>query len=299
MQIIINTPGTMLKQKDECFRLQNEDKILDIAASHVESIVLSNKAMLTTQSIILALENNIDIIFLDGYGDPAGRVWFSKMGSTALIRRKQLEASECTIGTNLVLMLVKQKLTNQMEFLKKLKYSRPAKHELFDSSIETIQNLINSLDSSDYINSNINELRNQLLGIEGSASRAYFQCISKVMPEKYQFDGRSRRPAKDPFNAVLNYCYGVLYSRVEKACILAGLDPFVGFMHTDNYNKKSLVFDLIEPFRIFAEQISVYLFTGKKARDEFFDVQTNSTSLNQKGKPFVIDELYILQAVIN
>ncbi|MFO7558792.1 MAG: CRISPR-associated endonuclease Cas1 [Desulfobacterales bacterium] len=58
------------------------------------------------------------------------------------------------------------------------------------------------------------------------------------MPEKYQFSGRSRRPAKDPFNAVLNYCYGMLYSRVEKACILSGLDPFVGFLHTDNYNKK-------------------------------------------------------------
>jgi CRISPR-associated protein Cas1 len=43
---------------------------------------------------------------------------------------------------------------------------------------------------------------------------------------------------------MLNYSYGVLYSLVEKACILAGLDPFVGFLHTDNYNKKSLVFDL-------------------------------------------------------
>ena len=282
----------MLKQKDECFRLQNEDKILDIAASHVESIVLSNKAMLSTQSIILALENNIDIIFLDGYGDPAGRVWFSKMGSTALIRRKQLEASESQIGAEFVIMLIKQKLTNQMEFLKKLKYSRPTKHDLFDSPISTIEKLIISFDGLDSIQKNIDDFRDKLLGIEGSAGRTYFQCISKIMPEKYQFNGRSRRPAKDPFNAVLNYCYGVLYAKVEKACILAGLDPFLGFMHTDNYNKKSLVFDLIEPFRIFAEQISVYLFTGKKISDDFFDVQTNSTTLNQKGKPFVIDELY-------
>ena len=46
------------------------------------------------------------------------------------------------------------------------------------------------------------------------------------------------------------YAYGVLYGLVEKACIVAGLDPFVGFLHTDNYNKTSLVFHLIEPFRI-------------------------------------------------
>ena len=46
----------------------------------------------------------------------------------------------------------------------------------------------------------------------------------------------------------------MLYSLVERACIVAGLDPFVGFLHTDNYNKKSLVFDLIEPFRVLGER---------------------------------------------
>jgi CRISP-associated protein Cas1 len=88
---------------------------------------------------------------------------------------------------------------------------------------------------------------------------------------------------------VLNYCYGILYSRVEKACILSGLDPFVGFLHTDNYNKKSMVFDFIEPFRIFAEQSAVYLFTGRKIKDEFFDTGPQSVSLNQAGKPVVVD----------
>ncbi|MBW2028434.1 MAG: CRISPR-associated endonuclease Cas1, partial [Deltaproteobacteria bacterium] len=83
-----------------------------------------------------------------------------------------------------------------------------------------------------------------------------------------EFDGRSRRPAKNPFNAVLNYCYGMLYGLVEKACILAGLDPYIGFLHADDYNKKSLVFDLIEPFRIYGEQTAVYLFTGKKVHQE-------------------------------
>jgi CRISPR-associated endonuclease Cas1 len=68
------------------------------------------------------------------------------------------------------------------------------------------------------------------------------------------FKGRSSRPAEDPFNAFLNYAYGVLYSRVEKALIIAGVDPFVGFMHRDDYNMKSMVFDFIEPYRIYAEE---------------------------------------------
>ncbi len=54
---------------------------------------------------------------------------------------------------------------------------------------------------------------------------------------------------------------------VEKSCILAGLDPYVGFLHTDNYNKKSMVFDLIEPFRFLADQTVTHLFTGRKIKE--------------------------------
>nr|WP_304511769.1 CRISPR-associated endonuclease Cas1 [Desulfobacula sp.] len=284
----MNTPGTMIKQKDEIFRFQNKENILDLSPMKIESIIISNKAMISTQAISLALENNIDLVFLDKYGFPIGRVWFSKMGSTALIRRKQLDAANCELGLKLVLDLIRQKINNQVAFLKKLKYSRPDRKELFPVPLHTIQGSLEALDRNF---KDLEESRSIIMGLEGSAGRAYFSCISKIMPEKYRFKGRSKRPAKNPFNAVLNYCYGVLYSRVEKACIIAGLDPFVGFMHTDNYNKKSLVFDLIEPFRIFAEQTAVYLFTGKKAKDEYFDIKEHSCSLNDKGKPLVIDSL--------
>jgi CRISPR-associated protein Cas1 len=244
--------------------------------------------MISTPAISLALEHNIDLIFLDKYGFPMGRVWFSKMGSTAMIRRKQLEAAELISGVSLVVSMVKQKLNNQITFLKKLKYARPEKKEMFDAPVHTIEG---SLASMDFDQTNLDESRSLIMGLEGAAGRAYFSCISRLMPEKYRFKGRSKRPALNPFNAVLNYCYGVLYSRVEKSCIIAGLDPFVGFMHTDNYNKKSLVFDLIEPFRIFADQVAVYFFTGKKAKDQYFDIQEKGCTLNEKGKPHVIEAL--------
>lgn len=208
------------------------------------------------------------------------------MGSTALIRRKQIEAAENKTGLKLAIELIAQKLDNQVRFLKKLMYARPGKEKMFNGAIETIEQALKSIETDDR---SFDELR----GLEGTAGRTYFQCLAKIFPDKYSFDGRSRRPAKDPFNAVLNYCNGILYSRVEKACIIAGLDPYVGFMHTDNYNKKSLVFDLIEPFRIFAEQTAVYLFTGKKIKDDFFDFGEKSVSLNPSGKPVVVDAINI------
>ncbi len=288
MQIVINSPGTFLTQKDECFRLKKKEKSFDVSPQKVESIVILNQAMISTQAVVLALEHNIDIVFLDHFGDPIGRIWFSKMGSTALIRRKQLEAAGKPLGLELVSDMIGQKIENQMRFLKRLMHARPGKDAQFQNPIKTIEKSLSSIGSLD---KNLEDTRNRFLGLEGTAGRAYFQCLSKLMPEKFQFAGRSRRPAKDPFNAVLNYCYGILYGHVEKSCILSGLDPYVGFLHTDNYNKKSLVFDFIEPFRIYAEQTAVYLFTGKKMKDEYFDKGEQAVFLNQKGKPTVVEAM--------
>ena len=131
IQIIVNTPGSMVKQKDEVFRFQNKESRLDLSPMKIESILFSNKAMISTQAIFLVLKNNIDLVFLDSYGFPVGRVWFSKMGSTALIRRKQIDAANDEQGLRLAIDLVKQKMDNQANYLKKLMYARPDKKTIF------------------------------------------------------------------------------------------------------------------------------------------------------------------------
>jgi CRISPR-associated protein Cas1 len=110
-----------------------------------------------------------------------------------------------------------------------------------------------------------------------------------LVPEEYRFCTRSRQPAVDPFNAMLNYAYGVLYSRVERALILAGLDPFVGFLHTDNYNKRSLVFDMIEPFRILGERTTVLIFTGRRAKREYFREIPGGMELAPEGRTALME----------
>ncbi len=288
MQLFVNTPGTYITQKDECFRFKQAEAVIDMSPLKLESIVISNKVLISSQAIALALEHNIDIVFLDKYGDPQGRIWFSKMGSTALIRRKQLELAGSASGMQIIKDMIGQKMKNQLRFLKKLMHARPGREEHFEEALETIGD---SLSYLLVIDGSVNSNRDFILGLEGTAGRSYFRCISELLPRKYQFRERSRRPARDPFNAALNYCYGILYSQVEKACILAGLDPFVGILHTDNYNKKSLVFDLIEPFRIFAEQTVVYLFTGRKIKEPYFDFVEGAVSLNVEGKPVVVEAL--------
>lgn len=139
MQLVIQRPGTLITQKDEIFRLKNQDDKMDISPLKVESIVITNKAMISSQAVVLALEHNIDVIFLDNFGNPLGRIWFAKMGSTALIRRKQIEAADNSLGLTLVKDLVDQKLNNQVQFLKKLMYARPGKEDNIGDYIDTIE----------------------------------------------------------------------------------------------------------------------------------------------------------------
>jgi CRISPR-associated protein Cas1 len=66
------------------------------------------------------------------------------------------------------------------------------------------------------------------------------------MRTELDWPGRQTQGATDPLNAALNYCYGVLYAQVERALVLAGLDPYGGFLHVDRPGKPSLTLDLIE-----------------------------------------------------
>jgi CRISPR-associated protein Cas1 len=288
MQLVINTYGSYLRKKDNCFLVRCEDRTFEVSVKKVEQIMITTSAYISTDAIKFAMENNIDIVFLDQFGDPYGRVWHPKLGSTTLIRRRQLELVEDKKGFALAKEWVERKFTNQIDFLKKLAQSRPDKRDRLKEYWERLDGIRGKIEQ---IEGSIEERRGTIMGLEGTAGRTYFEALSYIMPDRFKFDGRSRNPAKDEFNCLLNYGYGVLYSMVEKACIIAGLDPYVGFIHTDNYNKLSLVFDLIEPFRILVDQTVVYLISGRKVKSEYFDKLKNGLTLNKEGKAVLIEAL--------
>ncbi len=294
MQLVINTYGTYLHIKDELFEVRvRKDGIVEkhhFASQKVKSILLSKGAAISTDAIILAMKNNIDIIVFEYDGTPVGRFWHSRPGSTSKIRKKQLEASLDERGVKWVKTWLTNKLENQIDFLKRLKKNRRVKSDDIQQTIETIDELrkkIGLLNAGE-----VSELEATLRGLEGTAGRLYFQTLSVLLSDRYRFKGRSFRPAEDPFNAFLNYAYGILYSRVEKTLTIAGLDPFVGFMHRDDYNTKSLVFDFIEPYRIIAEEVVFKLFSAKKVNDKHTDKITNGYSLNAEGKNLLVQHFF-------
>ncbi len=288
MQLVINSYGSYLRKSGNCFLVKKDEKSLEVAAGKVSSILIATSAYITTDAIKLALDNNIDIVFLDSFGDPYGRVWHPKLGSTTLIRRRQLEIYDSAEGLSLAKQWGVRKMENQIDLLSRLRKTREEKRPDLDVFIEEIERC---RDQMSRLRGSIEARRQDMLGLEGKAARAYFEAISSIMPERYRFPGRSRNPARDEFNALLNYGYGVLYSLVEKGCIIAGLDPYVGFLHTDSYNKMSLVFDIIEIFRIYVDETVVFLFSRRRVMDEHFEPLEQGMGLSKEGKAMLIEAL--------
>lgn len=287
MELVFTTPGAYLNVKDGLFSITIDKQKTTVSPMKVERIILSTEAVLTTAVVKLCNQHNIELVILERNGDPVGRFWHSKFGSTAAIRRRQLELTRSEKGFEYARNWVVSKLRNEIEFIKELAKNRPMQHDEIYDKASTIEANIEKLKQ---LQGSVEDRRNSIIGFEGSASRVYFGILSSCMPERFQFSGRSRQPAKDPFNAFLNYAYGILYSDVEKACIIAGLDPFVGFLHTDNYNKKSLVFDIIENFRIYADRVVFKLFSKKMVNNKMFDNIREGCTLNKEGKRLLFDE---------
>lgn len=290
LKLVINTPGTYLCKRGDCFQLQKDDVKQEYSVKKVEQILITTRAALSTDAIELAVENNIDIIFLKSTGQPLGRVWHSKLGSISTIRRKQLFLQDHPFGLELVKGWIVQKLESQCDHLNKLGMNRrDDRRETIKNGVEKIKIQIQNIKLI-HKNKTVDEVRDSMQGYEGSSSRVYFDVLSQMIPEQYSFKGRSRNPARDEFNAILNYGYGILYSSVEKSCILAGLDPYIGIMHTDNYNKKALVFDLVEMYRGYIDEIVFKLFSTKKVKKDHFDEVEGGYYLNQEGKKLLITE---------
>src|SRR6185437_8148982 len=208
MQLVINTFGAALRKQGDRFLVRAGAKELAVSAHKVQSILVATAVSLTSDVLQLAAEHNIDVVFLDRFGDPYGRFWQNRMGSTAAIRRRQLESADGPEGLELVRGWVEAKLRNQLEFLEELATRRPGAEADFRPAREGVRDCLARLSN---LSGTVDERRGTVMGLEGAAGRVYFICLGRLVPEAYRFEGRSRQPAKDGFNAMLNYTYGVLY----------------------------------------------------------------------------------------
>jgi len=287
MQLVINTKNTTIRTKSGRFFVFMDEKERTISPSKLSSIaIMQSSCTITASAVLLAVENQIPILFFTVHGRLKGRLWSPHFGSIATLRRKQIIFAERSEATQWIIKTFHLKTDIQRQTLHWLANKKPVFKNKIEKSIHKTNLQLEKFEL--YNKTTIQECRNNLQGIEGNIAKIYWQTLKMLVPDAWKFENRNRRPAQDSFNAAINYLYGMLYPRVEGALIAAGLDAHLGFLHADQYNKPTLSFDTIEPFRPWTDRLVLELILTKRLQAQHFEKKVEGTWLNSKGKQLII-----------
>src|SRR5690606_697755 len=123
-----------------------------------------------------------------------------------------------------------------------------------------------------------------LRNLEARAAQYYWTWMRELIPKVYQFPGRKTRRSSDPVNSMLSYGYGMLYHKIESAIIKAGLDPQIGWFHTNQYNKPVLAYDVIEPFRVWVDEVVMNLCLSLTIPKALFKYTNDSCEMTRAAR---------------
>lgn len=290
MEIILNSFGCLLTAKNGQFIVENTEGKQCIPPEGIRQIVLMKGTTLSSEAAQLAVAHDIDIVFCDAYGMPTARLWSVKFGSISTVRQKQITFAFSAVAVDWIKGIITQKIRNQQSLLQALCSGKVHMQTELQAALRKSNDYLKKIEQLQGLC--VSDIAPALRGWEGAASKAYFRVLSLLLPAEYQFESRSKHPARDRFNAVLNYAYGMLYGKIESALIRAGLDPYVGVFHRENYNRPVLVFDVIELFRIWADYVCFYLCCQKAFADEcFLQKEDHSFWLADLGRRIVIQSI--------
>ena len=290
MELVLNTFGTSLNRDNEGFVVTHKDGRQRIPVAGIKSIQISRGDQITSDAVMLAIEHEIEVLFMDKSGMPIGRIWSPRYGSVSTIRKGQLNFTFSNDALQWIKEIIRRKIENQQALLLMMRTDNVAinrKREKNIARLEDYRTKITSLNGEI-----VSDVAAQLRGWEGVASKIYFETLNDLIPEEYRFEMRTQHPAMDVVNAFLNYGYGVLYGKIEGALIKAGIDPYIGILHRDDYNRPVLVYDVIELYRIWVDYVVYSLVVQQVVTDEYYSVREDGSYwLESLGRRVLIQSL--------
>jgi len=233
--------GTTLAVDGELFAIQREGQVIQqVRMAEVDEVLLFGAIALTPAAVAALLQRGIDTVFLSAHGRYRGRL-VGKPGRNVELRLAQFERfRDAALAVPLARSLVGGKVANQRYIL--LRAQREQKREDLAEAIGGLRRLLEGMEAVESIEA--------VRGLEGQAAAVYFGAFGKcIRNPEFSFTARTRRPPRDPVNAMLSFGYTLLGTLMESAVLRAGLDPMVGVFHSPEYGRPSLVLDLIEEFR--------------------------------------------------
>lgn len=247
--IYITEQGAQLGIDHRRLEVRKDDKVLaEFPLGHVDRIVILGNVGITTPALKRLMQEGLDVVFLSLDGQYYGRVTGEATPHVALRRAQYHWQGDAAFTLALAQQIVAGKIRNQRVLLQRQKRSGHGELEQALSDLEDYE-----------ARAGRTQTHNALLGVEGSATARYFSGYRLLFDPVWKFYDRNRQPPRDPINVLLSFGYTLLTRAAESAARAVGLDPYVGFLHKDAYNRPSLALDLVEEFRPVIEGLALHV----------------------------------------
>ncbi|MEQ9369204.1 MAG: type I-D CRISPR-associated endonuclease Cas1d [Coleofasciculus chthonoplastes F3-SA18-01] len=239
--VYITQDDSFIGKTDERLSVKaNKQKLLDVPLIKVDGIVVCGRATVSPAVVTELLNRKIPLTFITGTGKYLGRLE-PEMTKNIFVRQAQWQAAgESEAALHIVRGFIRGKLKNYRTMLTRNQRKYP---ELtLQKAINRLHRAIAPIEKTDKINS--------LRGLEGAGSAAYFGVFDQLIRVPgFKFTARRRRPPTDPVNAMLSFGYSLLRHDIQSAVNIVGFDPYLGYLHCQQYGRPGLALDLMEEFR--------------------------------------------------
>lgn len=223
-------------------------ELASLPLGQVSQVILFGNIGITTPAMVALLAQNCEVIFLSEDGRFRGRLLGEITPHVPLRRAQYARLGEPAFVLEMARGFVASKLLHMRTLL--VRHNQ----ELKDTKIQAvIDQLAFNRDKIRVMNS-----LNELLGLEGASTRAYFSAYRQFFDTDWRFNDRNRRPPSDPINVLLSLTYTLLTQSAMAAVQVTGLDPYGGFLHDYAYNRPGLALDLLEEFRPVADGLVLW-----------------------------------------
>lgn len=269
LDILVTGNHAQIGKAGEKIVIRKEGKVVKEAfANKIGSIIINaHGTTISADAVKLCISNNVLINYFDDLGRPFATI-YPTTTPTLSVASAQAEASKGEKGKTVVKLLIHAKIQNQIsliKFLTKNKQLPEEESDIFKRSVDEMNNLASDVKKLD-TSLQLETFKHKIFGFEGSAAVSYWSLFKLLINDMYLFEKREHQGSTDTINQMLNYGYGILYSKVVNAAVVAGLNPNSGFLHSDQKGKPVLSFDLIEPFRPVVVDRAVLAILSRKVK---------------------------------
>jgi len=237
--LYVTEQGARLEKEYQRLLISKHDKVLmAVPVRRLSEVVLVGRVGATTPALLMLLDADIPMSFISRTGRLRGRLVAPSAKNLPMRHAQYDRARDPAFCLEIARCIVDGKLRNARSLAHRLRRARP---EIEASALEPITSAIARVPHARSMAT--------LRGLEGAAARAYFGVYRRALRPEFTFGKRTRRPPKDPANALLSFGYTLLTQNLMTACEVVGLDPYDGFFHADKYGRPACALDLVEEFR--------------------------------------------------